>query len=101
MARKSGAEFATTDSGVSIKPLDETAAKIWDRYRKNEERCKTANKWKADKDDAKTEFLELMGDANLARLPDGRIVCRRLKSANKRAQPARTDEWFELSELAQ
>lgn len=85
----------------TIPQLTETEQVAFDDYLHAAEKQRTADatgrKQKAIKDDACKLLVDAMGKSPLARLPDGRLIHRQLKGQDRKAQPAKTVEWYELS----
>lgn len=79
-----------------LKRLSAAAAALFDTYTSENDKAKSGRRHEDAARKAKTSFLEAMGDATRARLPDGRVVIRLTKTREMPAKEASTQEWSEL-----
>lgn len=86
---------------IEVPLLTEEAQVAFDDYLAAAEKQRNADaigrKQKAIKDDACKLLVTAMGNSPLARLPDGRVINKKLEGQDRKAQPAKTVEWWTLS----
>jgi hypothetical protein len=84
---------------IAVPMLDDAAQEAFDRYQR--EKAKAAKAYQADQKakEAKSAVLEAMGEARMARLPDGRVIQRLPRSRNMPSKPAHVQQWEDLLEF--
>jgi hypothetical protein len=90
----------TMQEKLPIPLLGEDAQKAFDAFLRESAKAKKGYQAGEKAKEHKTNVIDLMGDARLARLPDGRLIQRIPKSRNMPAKGAHVQQWEELSEVA-